>query len=760
MSSPVLFLIMSSAMVAVASAAGANLERQSALMQLWEGTLNGHASNAASKRAGLRDTPVTRVVGLLKEMQTTLGKEMDEDEALYDKLTCWCNTNEHEKSESLAEAQAKIADLGSTASALTAKTSELSLSIKQLDEDVAAGKQALEAAAAMREKDASQFHGTELETIQAVQNLQAAIEVLSRHVGAALPQIAFTLPTASFLAVRGRGRKGKGPWGGERESRLARSFDEFLEQHGFTDPVPTAHLQPEALKPAFVGTRTSVSTASADWSSEETAVIQRALRSASAFMQSKHDEEYYPSYSARSGEIVGLLKELKEQMAADLSEAQKTEISRKAAFEELRASKRAEVDAAEKQAEQKEDELAKGSMDLANTKEDISQTEASVAAEQQFLATLTDTCENADANFEARKTARLAEITAVGETITILSGDEARDTMSRTFSLLQQNSDSQHVQRKSASKAAAAVLTSAAARVNSPSLSILATQVELDSFSRVKKAIDGMVAMLKKQQEDEVKKRDWCTSELHENEVATTKTEDLKADLSSKIEDIGGDAQKFGEEEDQASHQIAQMQVELQRASENRQKENHDFQSTIADQFATQAVLKQAIERLAKYYESAEFVQTRNATSQNAQAPPVPEMEYKASAGGNSAISLIEKIIQDAKGLQAEARAGEAKAQAEYEAFVGSTNVAVSTLAKEVIFKTSAKAGASKEKMEMEGDLSDTVGELEGLDKYKGELYSECNYLMKNFDLRQEARGQEVEALNQAKQILSGAAES
>merc|ERR1712196_572435 len=47
--------------------------------------------------------------------------------------------------------------------------------------------------------------------------------------------------------------------------------------------------------------------------------------------------------------------------------------------------------------------------------------------------------------------------------------------------------------------------------------------------------------------------------------------------------------------------------------------------------------------------------------------------------------------------------------------------------------------------------------ELEQLSNYKAQLHSSCDFVMKNFEIRQTARDEEVEALRQAKAILSGA---
>jgi len=47
--------------------------------------------------------------------------------------------------------------------------------------------------------------------------------------------------------------------------------------------------------------------------------------------------------------------------------------------------------------------------------------------------------------------------------------------------------------------------------------------------------------------------------------------------------------------------------------------------------------------------------------------------------------------------------------------------------------------------------------DLEQLSNYNAQLKQSCDFVLKNFALRQTARDEEVEALKQAKAILSGA---
>merc|ERR1712070_344396 len=46
-----------------------------------------------------KNRPVTKVITLLQDMLKQLEKEAETDEEIYDKMACWCETNEEEKDE-------------------------------------------------------------------------------------------------------------------------------------------------------------------------------------------------------------------------------------------------------------------------------------------------------------------------------------------------------------------------------------------------------------------------------------------------------------------------------------------------------------------------------------------------------------------------------------------------------------------------------------------------------------------------------------
>merc|ERR1719240_2410541 len=98
-----------------------------------------------------KNRPVSKVITLLKDMLKQLEKEGEEDEEIYEKMTCWCTTNDKEKTKSIKEAETRIADLTTSVEELTASSARLGTEMKNLETEVAANQAALDQATAIRE---------------------------------------------------------------------------------------------------------------------------------------------------------------------------------------------------------------------------------------------------------------------------------------------------------------------------------------------------------------------------------------------------------------------------------------------------------------------------------------------------------------------------------------------------------------------------------------------------------------------------------
>merc|ERR1719399_631748 len=106
-------------------------------------------------------------------------------------------------------------------------------------------------------------------------------------------------------------------------------------------------------------------------------------------------------------------------------------------------------------------------MDFANDREELERTQAALDELMKMMKTLTETCDEAEANWQKRKQARLDEMKAVSETIEILMADEARDAMSSTYASLVQLSSRSH-RSEDRRVRAAALLRAAAREIKSP----------------------------------------------------------------------------------------------------------------------------------------------------------------------------------------------------------------------------------------------------------------------------------------------------
>merc|ERR1719191_1325274 len=118
---------------------------------------------------------------------------------------------------------------------------------------------------------------------------------------------------------------------------------------------------------------------------------------------------------------------------------------------------------------------------------------------------------------------------------------------------------------------------------------------------------------------------------------------------------------------------------------------------------------------------------------------------------------MLQQIINDAKAMEAETIRAEEDAQKAYEDFVKDTNGSVEEKNKDIVHKSETKAKAETDLVQAKDDKEAVLLELEQLSNYKAELHSSCDFVTKNFEIRQMARDEEIEALKQAKAILSGA---
>jgi len=210
----------------------------------------------------------------------------------------------------------------------------------------------------------------------------------------------------------------------------------------------------------------------------------------------------------------------------------------------------------------------------------------------------------------------------------------------------------------------------------------------------------------------------------------------------------------------QATEEMAESQKQMGRASDNREAEAADLATTINDQRLTQLILDRALARMKEVYAfmqqpGAAHIAT-SATHTDAGNAPARFTKYEQNAGGKRVVSLLENVIADSQALEDEAMTQSMNSQTEYEDFMKASNAELAQDMKTKASMEEALAKAKKDLVSTKEDIMETMKVLEGLDAYKGDLHKSCDYIMKNFEARQTARQAEMEALAEAKSILSG----
>merc|ERR1719223_2056002 len=120
-------------------------------------------------------------------------------------------------------------------------------------------------------------------------------------------------------------------------------------------------------------------------------------------------------------------------MAKELAEATAAEEAAIKAYKELMAAKTKEVAALTKSIEEKLTRIGTLGVEIAEMKNDLSDTEAALIENKKFLADLEAECAKKKAEWEERKKTRAEELLALADTIKILNDDDALELFKKAL---------------------------------------------------------------------------------------------------------------------------------------------------------------------------------------------------------------------------------------------------------------------------------------------------------------------------------------
>merc|ERR1719265_2721975 len=138
-------------------------------------------------------------------------------------------------------------------------------------------------------------------------------------------------------------------------------------------------------------------------------------------------------YAPASGEIVGILKTMHDEMTADFNEEKAAEEAAIKAYDELMAAKTKEVNALTKALEEKMARSGELAVEIVQMKNDLGDTAEALAEDKKFLADMEKNCAKKTAEWETIVKTRNEELLALADTIKVLNDDDALELFKKTL---------------------------------------------------------------------------------------------------------------------------------------------------------------------------------------------------------------------------------------------------------------------------------------------------------------------------------------
>jgi len=663
--------------------------------------------------------PVRKVVTMLQLMQRKVMQEGEREKELHDKFVCYCDTysNVELRKECKAD-RAKIAELTSSIGAAKGKLDQLREDLKKHAAESATAKAAMDEATAIREKEAATFASDSAEYKKNIAAAKKAIAAIEKGMG------------SSFL-----------------QTTAAQDLQKFI------------------------GAKSDMNDAD--------------RRDVLSFLSGKSE---VPS----SDMIAGIMRTMVEEMEKALADMIAAEEAAIAQYEQLMAAKQKEVKALTAAIEKKSAREGELSVKLVDMENDLTDTQASLAANEKLLTELDKTCDAKEAEYEQNKKLRAEELVAIADTIKILNDDDALELFKKSVdsSFIQMKVSGQALRVKALNTITTAMQTTHEKRPKMDFI-VLALKGKKVGLEGVIKMIDNMVATLTKEQTDDEAKKAYCASEFDTADDKKKSVENSISDVQTALDDSAESIAAVNEEIKALQTGVKDLDKSVEDMTEQRKEETAEFTEAQSSDRAAKQVLGFAKNRLNKFYNPALYVPPPKAelseedrlmaasggevttttaggiagtgvsflqlSKETPPPPPAAVSAFKKNTQSTGVIEMIDLLIADLDKDMAAHEAEEKEAQADYEAAL-----------KDSAEKRKADSATIEEKESMKADLegqhqthskekASHTKELAATLQFIHSLHSECDFLVKYFDIRKEARAAEIEALNKAKQILSGA---
>jgi len=506
-------------------------------------------------------------------------------------------------------------------------------------------------------------------------------------------------------------------------------------------------------------------------------------------------------YAPKSAEILGIMKQLNDEMQKDLEEETASEASAAQTYEELMAAKKKEVETLSAAIEEKLGRVGELGVNTAMMKNDLEDTKESLGEDIKFLGDLDKTCASKTKEWEEREANRKQELIALAETIKILNDDDALELFKKTLpsaSLLQVEVTTDAVRARALKILQAAKSGKGKASAQPVDFIELALHGKKIGFEKVITMIDEMVVVLKKEQVEDDHKKEYCEAQF---DISDDQKKELELAISDSEKAIAETTDALGTIADEIAAvetEIKELDKSVVVATEQRKDEHAEYEELMASNTAAKELILFAKNRMQKFYNpklykpppkrelteeeritlnmggtlaptnppggiagtGVSLVQVNIHQSQKKDAPaPPPEAKFggKKSEEAGGVLSMMDLLVAEVDKEMTEAKVEEEDAQGDYEKLMGESSAKRAAASKTLTEKTAMKAEMETELQAAKDKKAADAEVLKATLEYIQSLHTECDFLLEYYTVRKEARASEIDALGKAKAVLSGA---
>merc|ERR1712160_71103 len=198
---------------------------------------------------------------------------------------------------------------------------------------------------------------------------------------------------------------------------------------------------------------------------------------------------------------------------------------------------------------------------------------------------------------------------------------------------------------------------------------------------------------------------------------------------------------------------IVAVDKQVEEATAQRKEEEAAHKELMQSNTAAKELMLLAKNRMNKFYnpQLATFVQAAPPP------PPATAAAYKKKGEeSNGVIAMMDLMVKDLDEEMTVSETENTNDQAQYEKTVAEAGDKRRQDSKSITDKEASKADLQSLLEKSDTDKKSATKDLMGTEKYISSLHGECDWLLKYFKVRQEARADEIDALGKAKAVLNG----